>query len=111
MSETILAFMIWTVIGLLFILMGIYAIFSKKAQPMGFWANAKMFEVTDVKKYNAAMGKLFMGFGVVFIVLGLPLLSGQNSPLIILSMFGVMAETIFTMAIYTLVIEKKYKKK
>lgn len=43
MSETILAFMIWAVIGLLFILMGIYAIFSKKAQPMGFWANAKMF--------------------------------------------------------------------
>jgi FtsH-binding integral membrane protein len=111
MPETVLAFVIWSAIGLLFIGMGIYAFFTKKPQPMGFWANAKMFEVTDVKKYNAAMGKLFMGFGVVFIALGLPLLSGQNSPLIILSMFGVMAETIFTMAIYTLVIEKKYKKK
>ena len=111
MTETMLAFIFWSIIGLLFIILGIYAFFSKKAQPMGFWANAKMFEVTDVRKYNAAMGKLFIGFGMIFIILGLPLLSGQNSALIILSAFGVMAEVILTMAIYTIVIEKKYKKK
>ena len=111
MTETMLAFTFWSIIGLLFIILGIYAFFSKKAQPMGFWANAKMFEVTDVRKYNAAMGKLFIGFGMIFIILGLPLLSGQNSALIILSAFGVMAEVILTMAIYTIVIEKKYKKK
>ena len=111
MTEMMLAFTIWSIIGLLFIILGIYAFFSKKAQPMGFWANAKMFEVTDVRKYNAAMGKLFIGFGIVFIILGLPLLSGQNSALIILSVFGVMAEVILMMAIYTIVIEKKYKKK
>ena len=111
MTEMMLAFTIWSIIGLLFIILGIYAFFSKKAQPMGFWANAKMFEVTDVRKYNAAMGKLFIGFGMIFIILGLPLLSGQNSALIILSVFGVMAEVIIMMAIYTIVIEKKYKKK
>ena len=111
MTEMMLAFTIWSIIGLLFIILGIYAFFSKKAQPMGFWANAKMFEVTDVRKYNAAMSKLFIGFGIVFIILGLPLLSGQNSALIILSVFGVMAEVILMMAIYTIVIEKKYKKK
>ena len=111
MTETMLAFTFWSIIGLLFIILGIYAFFSKKAQPMGFWANAKMFEVTDVRKYNAAMGKLFIGFGMIFIILGLPLLSGQNSALIILSAFGVMAEVILMMAIYTIVIEKKYKKK
>ena len=111
MTEMILSFTIWSIIGLLFIILGIYAFFPKKAQPMGFWANAKMFEVTDVRKYNAAMGKLFIGFGMIFIILGLPLLSGQNSALIILSAFGVMAEVILMMAIYTIVIEKKYKKK
>ena len=111
MSETVIAFLIWCAIGLLFIGMGIFAFITKKAQPMGFWANAKMFEVTDVKKYNAAMGKLFCAYGVLFIILGLPLLSGQNSFMIILSLFGVMAETIAIMAIYTVVIEKKYKKK
>ena len=111
MTEMMLAFTIWSIIGLLFIVLGIYAFFSKKAQPMGFWANAKMFEVTDVRKYNAAMGRLFIGFGMIFIILGLPLLLGQNSALIILSAFGVMAEVIIMMAIYTIVIEKKYKKK
>lgn len=57
------------------------------------------------------MSKLFVGFGIVFILLGLPLLSGQNSALILLSAFGAMAEAIILMAICTLVIEKKCKKK
>lgn len=61
-------------------------IFSKKE--VGFWANAGKFEVTDVKKYNGAVGKLFIGYGIVFILLGLPMLSGQNSPWIILSIGG-----------------------
>lgn len=42
---------------------------------------------------------------------GLPLLNGQNSALILLSIVGVMAEAIITMAIYVTVIEKKYRKK
>ena len=111
MSEEFIAFGIWLIVGLLFVGMGIYALCSKKAQPMGFWANAKMFEVTDVRKYNAAVGKLFILFGIIFIILGLPLLAGQNSAYIILSAFGVMAEAIALMAIYVVVIEKKYKKK
>ena len=111
MSEALIAFLIWLVVGLLFVGMGTYALFSQKAKPMGFWANAKMFEVTDVRKYNAAVGKLFIAYGIVFILLGLPLLSGQNSGYIILTMFGVMAETLVMMAIYSVVIEKKYKKK
>lgn len=57
------------------------------------------------------MSKLFVGFGIVFILLSLPLLSGQNSALILLSAFGVITEAIILMAICTLVIEKKYKKK
>lgn len=36
-TEMMIAFGIWFAIGLLFIVMGIYAFFSKKAQPMGFW--------------------------------------------------------------------------
>lgn len=111
MSEKMIAFGIWCAIGFLFIGMGIYAFFTKKPRPMGFWANAEMFEVTDVKKYNAAMGKLFCCYGIIFMLLGLPLLSGQNSPWVILSVIGVMMESIAMMGIYTTVIEKKYKKK
>lgn len=82
--------------------------FAKK--PLGFWANAKVFEVTDIKKYNRAVGKLFCTFGIVFAILGIPLISGQNSPWILLSVLGIMIETIVAMAVYSLVIEKKYKK-
>ena len=111
MTGTMIAVAIWGVLGVLFIGMGIYACCNKRATPMGFWANAEMFEVTDVKQYNRAMGKLFCTYGVVFMLLGLPLLAGQNSGWIIASVLGVMAESIITMGIYTVVIEKKYKKK
>ena len=109
MTELLIAFGIWCLTGCFFIGMGIFAAFSKKA--VGFWSNVKMFEVTDVKKYNAAMCKLFCTMGVVFILLGVPLLSGQNSVWIIFSVIGVMFETIVAMFIYITVIEKKYKKK
>lgn len=108
MSGMASGFAIWCALGLLFIALGIYALFSNKA--VGFWANAEMFGVTDVKKYNRAMCGLFCAFGAVFILLGIPLLIG-NGALMLLSCFGVMAESIAAMIFYTVVIEKKYKKK
>lgn len=107
MTEVVFGFILWAIAGCLLICLGIYSFFSKK--PMGFWANIKTFQVTDRKRYNAAVGKLFCVFGAVFILLGIPLLAGQNSPWIILSILGVMAEVITAMIIYTIVIEKKYK--
>ena len=78
---------------------------------MRFWANVQMFEVTDRKKYNVAVGKLFIIFGIVFILLGLPLLAGQNSPWIFLSVLGALLECIIVMIVYTVVIEERYRKK
>ncbi|MGN0416245.1 MAG: hypothetical protein ACI4FX_12285 [Agathobacter sp.] len=103
-----IGFVIWSIVGCLFIGLGIYSFFAKKA--IGFWANAQMFEVTDLKKYNAAVGKLFIVFGMVFILLGLPLLAGQNSPWIFLSVIGALLECIIAMIVYTVVIEEKYRK-
>ena len=109
MTETTIAFAIWCIAGGFFIALGIYALFSKK--PVGFWANAKMYEVTDVQKYNQAMCKLYCAMGVVFIFLGLPLLSKETVLLILFSCMGVMFEVIAAMVIYTTVIDKKYRKK
>lgn len=108
MTGTLIGFVIWCIIGCFFIALGIYSLFSKKA--VGFWANVKMFEVIDVKKYNSAMCKLFCILGVIFIFLGFPLLSKQNSVWILFSVIGVMVAVIVAMIIYTTVIEKKYKK-
>ncbi len=103
-----MAFIIWAIIGLIFVGLGVLAFFSKK--PMGFWANAEMFQVSDTKRYNHTMGIMWCIFGLVFILLGLPLLAGENSPYIMLSVVGVMLEVIVFMVIYVLVIEKKYRK-
>ena len=102
-------FIIWAVAGIVIIGFGVFSFCSRK--PVGFWANARLFEVSDCKKYNGAMGKLFCVYGIVFIVLGLPLLVGQGSPLVMFPVIGVMIETIVAMAVYTLVIEEKYRKK
>lgn len=108
MTGKIMGFVIWGVMGCLIIGFAIYGFFSKK--PMRFWANAEAFEINDLKKYNHAVAKLFFIFGLVVILLGIPLLSGQNSAWILFSVLGLMAASIILMAIYSLVIEKKYKK-
>ena len=104
------AFMIWAGFGGLFAGYGVYAFFAKRTAPFGFWANAHVFQVKDVKAYNRAVGKLWCVFGVVFILLGIPLLKGQNSPYILLSVLGCMLEAITAMVVYVTVIERKYRK-
>lgn len=104
-----IAFIIWAIMGFAFMGMGTYDYFSEKTA--GFWANAKTVPISDVKMYNRAVGKLFFCFGMIFILLGLPLLfSKQNSPIILFSVIGVMFEVIGTMIIY-MKIENKYRRK
>ena len=104
----IIGYAVWTVLSFIFVGLGIADFFAIK--PVGFWANAKTGEISDVKSYNRAVGKLFIIYGVILWLLGMPLLAGQNSALILLTVLGVMLETIVMMAVYILVIEKKYRK-
>lgn len=106
MSENIMGFIIWTIVGCIFIGIGIADYFCKK--PVGLWANIKVVNVSDIKAYNMAVGRLFIVFGVIFTLLGLPLLFDENSPYILLSIVGVMFEAIIVMAVYSLYITKKY---
>lgn len=103
-----LGFSIWLLGGLGFIGLGIYAFNAKKA--VRFWANVKPTPIDNIKAYNKAMGKLWCVFAAVFIFLGLPLLGGQNSPMILFSVIGLLIECIFVMVIGTN-IENKYRKK
>ncbi len=107
----LLGFLIWLCLGLMFMGTGAYMFLSGKSVPFGFWANVEIFQVRDVRGYNRAVGKLWFTFGLVFILLGLPFLSGQNSALSVLSILGVMAEAIGAMVVYTVVIERKYRRK
>ena len=46
-----------------------------------------------------------------FVILGIPLLDGQNTPYVLLLVIGVMVETIVIMAGFSLVFVKKYEEK
>ena len=111
MEEPILAFVIWSIIGTLFLVMGIYCMKSRKAKPFGFWANAEVIPVEDVKGYNLALGKLWCVYGVLFMLIGLPLLEEQDSGLLIVTMLGTMFISIGAMVAYVVGIEPKYRKK
>ena len=111
MEEGKIAFIIWAILGVLFIGMGIYDMTSKKAKPFGFWANAKVAPIEDVKGYNRALGRLWCVYGTLFILIGLPLLNGQDAGLLIMTMLGTMFLSIGAMVTYVVGIEPKYRKK
>ncbi|MCI8508869.1 MAG: hypothetical protein HFJ06_09950 [Lachnospiraceae bacterium] len=104
-----IGFIIWALCGLLFIGLGISAFHAKEA--VGFWANAKVPPIENVAAYNKAVGRLWCVMGAIFVLLGLPLLSGQNSPLILISIIGVLIEVIAAMVIYTIGIEGRYRQR
>ena len=104
-----LAFSIWCGCFGLFAALGLFCFFSRK--PVGFWANAKPFAVSDVRGYNRACGWLWLGYSLLGILTGLPLLQPQNSPLVLLSVLGVVADTLALVLLYVLVIERKYRAK
>ncbi len=104
------AFVCWMVMALFFVGWGVYVSFSKREKPFGFWANAEVAKMKDVKGYNKSLGRLFAGFGVYLAIIGLPLLGGQNTPGVIISILGTMLGAIATMVIYVVVIEARYKK-
>lgn len=106
----IVGFLIWLFGGVMFIGFGIFAFRAEK--PAGFWANAQVPEIENVKGYNKAVGKLWCVAGVIFILLGFPfLIAEQNSPLFFISVAGVVVEIIVIMVVYSLGIERKYRKK
>jgi len=113
MGERLGAFIIWAILGLFFIIMGIYDINSKKEKPFGFWANAKVGPIEDVKGYNRALGILWCVYGVLFTVMGLPLLilNEENAGLLVIPLVGTMLISIGAMAVYSVGIEPKYRKK
>ena len=106
-----LAFILWIMLSIFFVVWGFVTYFAKSAKPFGFWANAEVAERKDVKAYNRALGKLWCVYGILLALLGIPLLGGQNSAGVIFSILGTMLISIGAMVVYVVVIEPKYRKK
>lgn len=111
MEGRVAAFIVWAIMGALFIVMGICILFSKRAKPFGFWANAEVAPIKDAKGYNRALGILWCGYGFLFSLIGVPLLDKQNSDMLIITILGTMFISIGAMVTYVVGIEGKYRKK
>lgn len=96
----------WLFMSVVIYFFGIYA--WKAQKPVSFWNIAHKIEVHHVEKYNRAVAKMWISFAFAFDIIGLPMLSGQNSAWIVFLVLGTMAWTIALMAVYT-GIEKKYR--
>ena len=82
------AFLLWTLLALLFIGIGIYV--RKMNRPAAFFAFRKEGpQVTDIQKYNRSVSTLWIVCGLLLELLGLPLLYvKQNSLALIIPILG-----------------------
>lgn len=104
----IIAFIIWSIVALMFFVIGISGIKSKEA--VGFFTFVKPTVVTDVCGYNRSVSILWIIAAIIFEILGVPFLFlEQNSPIIFFTVLGVVVWIIGIMIVY-LRIEEKYKK-
>lgn len=99
-------YLIWAVGCSVLFVFGTYAWFAKK--PVSFWTINQKIQVSNIKKYNRAVAKLWFVFAAGLAVLGLPLMAGQNSAWIVITILGAMFWAIAFMIVYTR-IEKKYR--
>ena len=103
----IIGLIIWSSVTLLIIGIGIWSWNSKK--PAGFYAGVEPPKVTDVQKYNHAVGILWFVYGILFELLGFPFLfEKQNSPMFLLTILGVVAITIGLLIVYNRIL-KRYR--
>lgn len=111
MAGSIIGYIIWVLVSIVFFIIGIVSWKSK--MPVGFFSNIKSpetSEIADVKGYNHAVARIWFVFAAVMALLGLPLLAGQNSPLVMITVIGSLWLCIAICVMYMRV-EKKYRKK
>lgn len=103
----IIAFMIWSIVAVLFLGIGISI--RKHKEAVGFFTFVKPPVVMDINKYNRSVSMLWIIAAVILEIIGMPILSlEQNSPMFVLLIFGVVALIIGMMIVY-LRIQAKYE--
>lgn len=102
-----MAFIIWTIISIVFVYIGITT--RKSNIPVNLFSFGDAPKVKDIKGYNKAVSNLWLVFTLLFEMIGISLpFIKQNSPLVILIVLGVVFLVIGMMVTYTK-IERKYK--
>ena len=105
----IIGFVIWSAVFL--VLLGIGIRTWKSDRAAGFYTGAKPPEVTDLRKYNHAVGVLWFVYAGLFAVLGIPLLfMKKGSAGFLWSIAGVPVISIGLIIVYNRIL-RKYEKK
>jgi len=95
--------------ALLFIGIGLIAICSRK--PAGVYSCVKppdLDKIRDLKAYNRAVGKLLMGYAILFIIIGFVVIFVNENTAGILILISAFPGAIIVMIIYETVISQKY---
>lgn len=102
-----MAFIIWTIISIVFAYIGITT--RRSSIPVNLFTFSDVPKVNDVKGYNRAVSNLWLVFTVLFEMIGISLLFiKQNSPFVVLILLGVVFLVIGMMVAY-IKIESKYR--
>lgn len=75
---------------------------------MGFWANDKAPKVKDIKGYNRALGKCWIVYGSIFILIGFPILFSHDSLWILVPVLGTLFDTLALILAYTMIVTPRY---
>lgn len=104
----LLSIVCW-IIAIFFIFYGIMVVHSKK--PAGIYSNVKapeLNEISDLKAYNRAVGKLIIGYAVLLIAVGIAEINASKITAAVLILVSVFPGAIAMMIIYETVISPKY---
>jgi hypothetical protein len=95
--------------ALMFIVFGIITICSRK--PAGIYSCVKppdLDKIRDLKAYNCAVGKLIIGYAILFIIVGFVVIFVNENTAGILLLISAFPGAIIMMIIYEIVITQKY---
>jgi len=106
-AVTVIGFIIWSAITLIFIVLAVLAWRSEK--PIGFFAGVKPPEVRDIRKYNRGVAILWVCYALLFEGIGVIFLFPENHKvLMVLPLLGIPAISIGLVVAYQAIL-RRYK--
>lgn len=101
-------FLVYSLLAFLFAIVGWTSYNAKR--PAGLWTFVKAPRVTDLEKYNHAVGRLWYFFAAIFLIFSLASLVGQNGTVAIATL-PCAAIAVFGVFMVYFRIEEKYRVK
>ncbi len=104
-----IGFIVWSAVALFLLLLAALTWRAKK--PAGFFAGIRPPKIRDVRRYNRALALLWVGYALLFELLGLPFLFlHRNKALMAVPLLGIPMLTLALVAAYHVILSRYEKK-